>query len=93
MPQIRVYYVDPDSFTILELKRTGDDDWSDGSSFNSVGAQLAGTSGISANVVIWNYEQKFGQLKVYYTNPEGLLNVVYSNLNEGNWTPRKNINQ
>ena len=93
MCQVRVYYVDANQLRIREIKLTGDGDWENGKLFNNQPALISKASGISANVVIWDYGAKYGQLKVYYTSDQGYVNVIYSNLNQGNWSIRSEINQ
>ena len=86
-PQVRVYYVDPES-KLRELKRTNGGEWTAGKNFNDIGGTVAEGSGLSANVA-------FGQLKVYYqsaTQPKGKTSLIYANLGVGNWTPRSRIN-
>lgn len=81
-----MYYVDRDALELRELAKKGDNGWEHGWNFNNHSYRITATSGISANVVVFNKETKEGQLKVYYDDGKSERTAVaYSPLGEGDW--------
>ncbi|CAH0045806.1 unnamed protein product [Clonostachys solani] len=89
--EIRVYYVDADSFTLRELKRSGPpspNTWQYGQEFIGKNLDIYQHSGLTANVVPVNNKH---QLKVYYEKRDEQLSVAYRVLGTEDWSIRNDV--
>ncbi|CAH0028283.1 unnamed protein product, partial [Clonostachys rhizophaga] len=75
--EVRLYYVEPDTFLVKEIRRSGppsNDTWEIGKEFDAKGYDIDKKSGLSANVVRVGGQH---QLKLYFQKHPNELSVAY----------------